>query len=147
MSKLRTALAFRPRDWLAFFEAALCMAWARVLVAIVPLRHWRRHVADPVARAAEPEPLAEDQLDTVFHVARAVRRASRNAPVEVLCLPQALSARWMLARRGIATDLHLGTRRDGAEPHRFHAWLKAGGQWVTGHCNESKYAVFSPYRR
>ena len=143
MPKLRTALALRPRDWLAFLDAMLCMAWARLLVTVVPLRHWRRQIADRAAREARSHPLSEAETETALVVARAVRRVSRNAPIELLCLPQALSARWMLARRGIATELYIGTRRDGGEQHRFHAWLKAGDFWVTGHCKESEYSVFS----
>lgn len=68
-------------------------------------------------------------------------RAHRNLPSNPNCLPQALAARWMLERRGIGSQLYLGTARDAAGVPRFHSWLKVGDEWVTGHCDESRYSM------
>lgn len=115
------------------------LGWARAMVAFVPMRHWQRHVGNHDATAVNPADEA-----SIASVSRAIKRVGRNSPVHFVCLPQALAARWMLRRRGIASALFIGThkfaRRE--EPHKFHAWLKIGERWVTGRCNEQDYAVF-----
>lgn len=142
--KLRTALSFRLGDWLLMLEAsaALVMAWA--LVNLVAPQRWP-HSIRPQSRSnqqqSEPD---EAQRQNVRQVSRVIQRVTRNFPVELVCLPQAAAARWMLNRRGIVTDIYFGTKRASEEEREFHAWLKAGDLWVTGHCDESEYVVFEP---
>lgn len=71
-----------------------------------------------------------------------LQRADRNLPTEFICLPTALAGRWMLSRRGIASDLFVGTRKTPEGEHKFHAWLKLGEHWVTGEFEDGYYAVF-----
>lgn len=42
------------------------------------------------------------------------------------CLVQSLTARHMLRRRGINTQLHLGVKKDDTNKMIAHAWLNAG---------------------
>ena len=143
MPKLRTMSAMPAAEWIGFFEATACVIWARLLVAMVPLRHWRNQIADGVEARGDPPTLSETERDAVRLVARSIGRAVRNAPVSLVCLPQALAARWMLRRRGVATQLYIGTKRAAEENREFHAWLKAGRTWVTGHCEEQDYVTFT----
>ena len=57
--------------------------------------------------------------------------AARNVPWNAVCLPQAMAAKAMLARRGQGSSLHLGTAmaEDGLAAH---AWLVAGDEIVVG---------------
>lgn len=60
------------------------------------------------------------------------------------CLPQALTARFLLARRGIATDLRLGAAPDPDYGLRAHAWLERHGQVLTGGSDApTRYVPFS----
>ncbi|HEY3884247.1 MAG TPA: lasso peptide biosynthesis B2 protein [Vicinamibacterales bacterium] len=54
----------------------------------------------------------------------AVDRTSRYLAMS--CLPRALALRWMLARRGVATTLRLGARREG-DALLAHAWVEWNG--------------------
>jgi len=68
----------------------------------------------------------------------AVRAAAQRAPFEALCLAQAIAARMMLARRGVASALHFGAARSAAaaslaEGFDAHAWLDAAGVEVVGY--------------
>jgi hypothetical protein len=47
-------------------------------------------------------------------------------------LPQAIAARMMLARRGIASVMHFGAAKGRDKPIDAHAWLDAAGVEVTG---------------
>ena len=143
MGKLGTFLALDRRDRVATFEALSALAAAQALVRIVPPRKWRTRfgVATPHVDAA---PLAKDQLEPVRRVRFAIARAARNLPTDPNCLPQALAARRMLERRGIESTLFIGAERGEDGTAHFHAWLKVGPEWVTGFCDEGRYALLLP---
>ncbi|AQA00238.1 hypothetical protein BWQ93_18575 [Sphingopyxis sp. QXT-31] len=122
-------------------EASLLLLAARIAVAVLPFRRVVRWLGRPVSPAAlPPPPRRERPDDRATRVSWAVRFAARRLPVEAVCLPQAIAARIMLKRRGIAATLHLGVWRDHraaveADPDTppAHAWLEASGQRVTGY--------------
>lgn len=167
-SQPRASLApFRRRSrWQAFvdsrllaLEAALLLAFARLLVKHVPFRHWRRWLV-----SAEPNASLGRRgyrLPSVVHVARVVPRAAAMVPFKAVCLPQAMAGQWMLRWRGVPSRLSFGARRehedsDGGEDSlgrrsgrhltsrpisdageggvgtAYHAWLCVGGQCVLG---------------
>ena len=119
-------------------------ALARIGEAVVRLG--AAHVAVRSGTLPSPPPLrgvSRSELTAIENVQRALHRADRLLPGTRSCLQLALTARAMLARRGISTSLHLGAARR-AGPDRFHAWLKHEDQFVTGACDERDFALFHP---
>ena len=148
LRKFRTFAALPFRERLAFFEAAALLAYARLLVRFVPLARWRKEIS--VSRrpgGADEARMGGQRRDDAKLVRRTIKRVGRNVPVEFVCLPQALTARWMLTRRNVPTELFLGTRFSAEENREFHAWLKAGDFMVTGDCVESEYAILGSQKR
>ncbi len=91
-----------------------------------------------VARArrdgsAQDAKLAED-------IGWAVVRAARHVPFKAVCLPQAMAARIMLRRRGVASVLHFGAAKGRERPIDAHAWLDAAGVEVTGYPVSAQFA-------
>lgn len=140
MSKLRTFLALDSVDKIATFEAIALVLYAKFLVASVPPRKWRKRFGAVATHSTKQDA----NLATVRRVRLAILRALNNVPGSPNCLPQALTGRWMLERRGIASSLFIGTQRDGAGKRQFHAWLKVGEEWVTGICEEADYTLLLP---
>ena len=58
--------------------------------------------------------------------------AGRNVPWNAVCLPQAMAAKAMLARRGCGSSFRLGADFDAQGRIIAHAWLVAGGTIVVG---------------
>jgi Transglutaminase-like superfamily len=58
--------------------------------------------------------------------------AARNVPWSAVCLPQAMAAKAMLARRGCGSSFHLGANYNAQGKLIAHAWLVAGGTVVVG---------------
>ena len=143
MGKLGTLLALDRRDRVATFEALFALAAAQALVRIVPPRKWRDRFA-PSSSLSASGAIGKDQLEPVRRVRFAIARAARNLPTDPNCLPQALAARRMLERRGIESSLFIGAERDEQGKANFHAWLKVGSEWVTGLCDEERYALLLP---
>lgn len=139
---MQTLIALDAADRVATIEAMGRIAWAQWLVRAVPPRHWRSHFGAGTQTGPAQSPQDID-VATVRRIRLAVSRALRNMPGSPQCLPQALAARRMLERRGIPSQLYIGTMRDDAGVPRFHAWLKVGDEWVTGICDESRYTLFA----
>ena len=140
MPKLRTLASLSGPERSASLEAAIWLVVMRVLVAALPPRLWRG-----VLFADGPRQTSLDaaQLAAARIVRHAIARGARNLPGSAKCLPRALAARRMLARRGVMTSLHLGVAPGKGSPS-FHAWLKAGDLFVTGDCDEAAYTRFPP---
>ena len=133
--------------WMAL-EAAFFLLAARLLVAYAPGRRWRRWVAAAEGEAAASgfPPAQRRILPSSRPVPRRigwlVPKVAASAPFEAACLPQALAARWMLRRRGVASRLCFGVRRPSGADLEVHAWLTTEGEGVVG-CREAEtYRAF-----
>jgi Transglutaminase-like superfamily len=123
--KLKTFLAMRSADQLLVCEAAAMLALARLIVLTVPFRY----VVPWLSRAP-----GTNSCDKVLppSVRKAVTTGARNVPWNAACLPQAIAAKAMLARRGCGSTLHLGATMDQNGTLIAHAWLVSGAEVVTG---------------
>jgi hypothetical protein len=117
-------------------EAVLFLGLARLALLIVPfgrIAPWLRRSPD----------FGPHDGQTLLAVGDAVTIAARNVPWNAVCLPQAMAAKAMLARRGQGSALHLGAARAGSGL-TAHAWLVAGGEVVVG---EAGIADVAPLAR
>ncbi len=146
---LRRLGSYPPGEWLWMLEAAILLAWARFLIRFVPFRHWRRWMG-PIGPNAPQKPLSERDRIRVRLTHRWIKLVAARAPFRAVCLPQAMAARWMLAWRGIATDLHIGSRPAGdpsaAKPVDLHAWLLCGDRCLTGADQRAQFTAFTQPR-
>lgn len=65
-------------------------------------------------------------------VAWAIPRIAARVPWRADCLVQALAARRWLARKSIASNLCIGTRKDRCSGFEAHAWLCVDQRVITG---------------
>ncbi len=124
--KLGTFLRMPGEERRFVCEAMLMLGLARVLVLTVPFRRW----APWLERMPETDFPGHKRL--VLRVRRAVMIAARNVPWNAVCLPQAMAAKAMLARRGCGSSFHLGAGFANEGKLIAHAWLVAGGTVVVG---------------
>jgi hypothetical protein len=131
---LRRFTQIGGRQRLLLAEATLCLLIARLALFVVPFPMLARRFGDFVppddARAAPGAERHALQARTAEDIGWAVTRAARHLPIKTVCLPQAMAARVMLARRGIASVMHFGAK---GTPLETHAWLDAAGVKVTGY--------------
>jgi hypothetical protein len=129
-------------------EAALWLALIRIAQLIIPFRrliHYLGVVTPPalgeLGRNAQ-SPLPE-HIAVAEEIAWAVSRAALHAPFQAMCLHQAMAAKAMLRRRGIAGALYFGAARDAAGLMEAHAWLLAAGVEVTGYPVPSNFVTIA----
>lgn len=125
------------RRRLLLLEAALLLLLARLALLVLPfpkiaarLGHF---VAPSDARKRKLKAPHEKQAAVASEIGWAVTRAARYLPFEAVCLPQAMAARVMLKRRGVASVMHFGAATGKVKPFDTHAWLDAAGVEVTGY--------------
>lgn len=129
------------RDRMFLLEAVLRLALARLSLNFVPfsvlasrLGAWTRPDLDSSVAPLLPV----QQQDVVRKIGWAVTRAARYVPFRAVCLPQAIVAKAMLRRRGIASVMHFGVAKT-PEKLDAHAWLDAGRIEVTGYPVEASF--------
>jgi hypothetical protein len=122
--KLGRFLQMTNRQHMLLLEAALFLGVSRLVLLTVPFGRIARWLL------RSPDTGLHDAA-TVLAVGEAVTIAARNVPWNAVCLPQAMAAKAMLARRGQGSTLHLGAAR-ASDGLTAHAWLVAGGEIVVG---------------
>lgn len=123
--KFRAFLHIDGTDRWLFLEAIVMLGLARFIIVTTPFRL--------IAPWLRRSPEADTSYDVmVARVRRAVTTAARNVPWNAVCLPQAMAAKAMLARRGCGSAFHLGANFNAQGKLIAHAWLVAGGAIVVG---------------
>jgi hypothetical protein len=105
----------------------LSVASARV--AWRPRSRTARVLGDPRPATAR-DSLPAGACAEAWRVGRAVDRVAAALPWHPLCLPRAAAAAWMLRRRKIDCEAHLGIID--TKPPSAHAWVTVGGVVVQG---------------
>lgn len=105
---------------------------AKCLAAIAAMRLALTFAGYAAIRARLPEaPPTPDGHYYARQLARRIERLARAVP-GATCLTQALALRYLLARAGHGSDLHVGVRRDAAGRFAAHAWVSVNGRVVLG---------------
>lgn len=90
-----------------------------------------------------PAAAAGDTRGTIDAMVRSVERAAVHSPLPGACLPRSLTLMYVLARRGIATELRLGARIAGTG-FEAHAWVEHDGIALNDPANlRAGYAVLT----
>ena len=124
MSRLRHFLRCSWAERLLLLEAALVVSLAGLAVRTVPFRCLLRLAGTP--QTETPSAATPQHTVQAHRISWAVRAVVRHVPWNCTCLAQALAARWLLARRGIAATLYLGVQRDAHGAPCAHAWVRSG---------------------
>ena len=143
--QLSRLVRMAPERRALLIEAALWLFLARVALVLVPFPRLARHLGTFVppsdARALHGRSSGPAEHARIAgEVAWAVMRAAHHAPFRAVCLPRAMAARIMLARRGVGSVLHFGAARGQNGPFHTHAWLNAAGVEVTGYPAAADFA-------
>jgi hypothetical protein len=144
----RTLKSAREVGWrrrALIVEAAFWLMTARLALLLIPFPRLARTLGafvpptDPRV-AAVAAPSTSEQAQIAKSVSWAVTRGAAHVPFKAVCLPQAMAARVMLKRRGVASAMHFGAGPGEDKPLDAHAWLDAAGVKVTGYPVGAQFA-------
>jgi hypothetical protein len=104
----------------------------RGVISVLPLRRITQHLGVPVQEIV-PEALSPEQLRYARRVGWTIEKLAPHTPTNSNCYPQALTARWLLHRKRIASTVFYGAAFEPGRPAlAAHVWLRAGPLVVTG---------------
>jgi len=106
-------------------EALAALVLASLAIALLPFRRVAAAASAPRRGPARTDP------ETVRRARSAVTGWARRVPWRAVCFQKGLALHWMLRRRGIASTLLYGARRDG-EGLAAHVWVDVEGETVIG---------------
>jgi hypothetical protein len=134
MRLVERAFRTRLRDWRLLLEAAFWLVAARIALKVLPVTWIVRWIQRPLKRR-QLYPAGAQDLERLRW---AVTAFSRNAPLRLVCFPQALALHAMLRGRTIASEVVYGVARPGAGGLQAHAWLRIAGRiWIGGEVSPS----------
>jgi hypothetical protein len=143
--RLRRLARIDGRQRGLLIEAAVWLLLARLALLAIPFPTLARRLGAFVPPTDARVTLAGRDASTrdaqlAVEIGWATVRAARHVPFRAVCLPQAMAARIMLRRRGVASVLHFGAARGTDRPIDAHAWLDAAGVEVTGYPVAGQFA-------
>ena len=119
--RLEKAAELSIRDWWTLAEAAVTLLAVHVALGTVSFERLRRW-----ALAARSSAKVQTR-EMVLRQAWLVNVAANRFPAPMRCLARSLALARLLARRGVATDLKIGVRRETGQLEA-HAWVEWQGQ-------------------
>jgi hypothetical protein len=153
MTPWLTSLKNAPAKWRRrsgterrlLLEAFVLLGVARLLVLTVPFRWLACSLGNHMQESDSMVGLAD--LHHAILIGQAVRSAAGNTPWESVCLPQAVTGKWMLKRRHIAGTLYLGVAKTEANEQQLaaHAWLRCGDSILTGGPGHKQFTIVSMF--
>jgi hypothetical protein len=126
-------------------------ALAVLLIARVSLRHSPFHkLAERLGTLGlESSAIVSPSYEEIAQqIGWAITTMARYVPWESKCLAQAISAWWMLNRRGVIGTVYFGVAPpDSGKQFNAHAWLRCGSCIVTGGPIHEKFHVLSYFTK
>jgi len=106
-------------------EAASVLTITWLGLRSLGFRRWQRLLTRVMPAAPNTFEASESLLDRCRAIARIEQSVARRLPFQSNCLDQSLALWWMLRRRGMAAEMHIGGRKDAAN-FEAHAWVEVG---------------------
>lgn len=117
-----------PQDRKLIFQAAVVLPLTKAGLRLFGFRRWKAVMekCSPAAPSRQT-PSAQAQREATERAVRAVRSAQVHGPANPNCLERSMTLWWMLRRRGVDGELHIGARKE-AGKFEAHAWVELDGQ-------------------
>ncbi|MBQ9589231.1 MAG: lasso peptide biosynthesis B2 protein [Butyrivibrio sp.] len=117
-------------------------AFYRMQMLIVPSKKLEHRWGQKGVESPEKDTM--EHYRYAYVVSMEVNRIADKTPWESKCLVRALTARFLLHRKGIETTLYLGVGKDEKGKMIAHSWIRCGEMYVTGG-NGKSYATVARF--
>jgi hypothetical protein len=129
----------KPKAYMLFAEAWLFLALARMILLVVPFKRIAARLKD---KEGKGNGVDEQGLEMIRD---AIIRAGSRSPWRTKCFEKALAAKMMLRRRGMASIIYFGVRKDEQLNMHAHAWVKCGERVITGGKGIEQYTLLTAF--
>jgi len=117
-----------PEDRALILRAALLLPLTEVGLRALGFQRCKQ-LAEKLFLPAPPSATLSPALqrEAALRILRAVRSAELHGPAHPNCLERSMTLWWMLRRRGVEGELHIGARKEAAR-FEAHAWVELRGE-------------------
>ena len=124
IKRLKQLKELKLSEWQVMLTAMLLLPLIALALKMKGVKWTQRFLADH-RKTGLPAPEGQ-QLEKAQSVARMVSVAANHGLYRTNCLKKSLVTWWLLARRGIKTELKIGVNKDEGE-FSAHAWVEYQG--------------------
>lgn len=117
---------------LTFIKAAISLILIKAGLSLLPFLSFRR-IFHRLTNTGSTQEKSEAEINLIVW---AVDTAANLLPFELLCLPRALAAKYLL-RKVPAMTLEIGIEVNPAKAFEAHAWIEKNGKVIIGDWPES----------
>jgi hypothetical protein len=141
--RFRQIRALTADDWRVILVSLVALPSTALVLRAAGLKRTTAWLSGPafLVDGAGLDPAGE--IESAVRVVRAVGIAANRGPYRANCLKRVLVSRWLLARRGIDSEIKFGATKDAAA-FLAHAWIEVQGIPIgEGEGVEARYATFA----
>ena len=119
-------------------------AWYRMCILLIPSKYMEPYWG--VKNEESPGDETHKNYQIAGFISREVNHVADHTPWKSQCMVRALTAQYLLCRKGISSTIYFGVKLGEAGEMTAHAWIRCGKYYVTGGNGEG-YAVVGKYRK
>ncbi|MFM7022546.1 MAG: lasso peptide biosynthesis B2 protein [Flavobacteriales bacterium] len=116
--------------------------YVRFLMLFVKFKRYEKRLG--TRGVADNYTMNDHEFQLAHNIAKALNGVSNYTLWESKCMVQAVSAKWMLKKRGIPSTIYFGVKKEGQEL-KAHAWLKVGEIVVIGRAGHKEFKIVNYY--
>ncbi len=128
MNKIKQLAALTPLQWWIILVATFTLPMIALSLKLSGFKQTKNRISRFIPPGMVDVSTREDDLSRVKLISHAVSIAGNHGLFKANCLKQSLLLWWLLARRGIASELKLGTQKSPQKTFNAHAWVEYKGE-------------------
>jgi hypothetical protein len=137
-NRLRQLSELTPLQWWIILVAIFMLPMIALSLKLSGFKQTKNRMSRLIPTGIDSISTREDDLSRAQLISRAVAIVGDHGLFKANCLKQSLLLWWLLARRGIPSELKLGTQKIPQETFSAHAWVEYNGE-VLGDVSELQH--------
>jgi len=126
-NRLRQLAELTPLQWWIILVAIFMLPVIALSLRLSGFKQTKNRMSRLIPTGIDSMSVREDELSRTLLISRAVAIAGNHGLFKANCLKQSLLLWWLLARRGIPSELKLGTQKIPQDTFSAHAWVEYRG--------------------
>ena len=128
MNRLKQLKQLSLLQWWIILVAILMLPMITLSLKLSGFKQTKNRMSQFIPRNVADVSAREDDLSRARFISRAVAIAGNHGLFKANCLKQSLLLWWLLARRGITTEIQFGSQMKSEEDFGAHAWVELDGE-------------------
>ena len=130
ISRLRQLAELSPLQWWIILVAIFTLPMIALSLKLSGFKQTKKRMSRFSPNSVSDIPVSEDDISRARLISHSVAIAGNHSLFKANCLKQSLLLWWLLARRGITTEIQFGSQMKSEEDFGAHAWVELDGETI-----------------